>query len=284
MEYSNLQVSRSRPWKKVALVALIIGLGGVALWAFKKNTQNMEPTTLMAMTAPMTPAQMQSFVPTLRAAGIAGTPTALSLRQPVFQPPSASYNLRSDVATRGDIAARAEVSYVPDMDKRNQLNLILLGSATVTVAGLGIPYALFFVPPGLGGGGGGGQVAKDALGNDILADQWIKDHNAPTNDRQLAQGLKGDPTYLVVEDNQLRKYGINAVCTHLGCVVPYNPVDKQFQCPCHGSRYDTTGKVVRGPAPLSLALAHADTVDGKVTLTPWTEQDFRTGLDPWWSR
>jgi len=288
MDYSNLQVTSRSPrlGKSVALVALIIGLGGIALWASGKNTQqaaDMEPTTLMAMTAPMSAAQMQSFVPTLRAAGIAGTPTALSLRQPVFQP-TASYNLRSDIATRGDIAARAEVSYVPDMDKRNQLNLILLGSASVTVAGLGIPYALFFVPPGLGGGGGGGQVAKDALGNDILADTWIQNHATQNNDRQLAQGLKGDPTYLVVEDNQLRKYGINAVCTHLGCVVPYNAVDKQFQCPCHGSRYDTTGKVVRGPAPLSLALAHLDVVDGKATLTPWTEQDFRTGLDPWWSR
>ena len=53
-------------------------------------------------------------------------------------------------------------------------------------------------------------------------------------------------------------------------------------CPCHGSQYDPTGKVVRGPAPLSLALAHCDDVDGKVVLSGWTETDFRTDTPPWW--
>ena len=43
------------------------------------------------------------------------------------------------------------------------------------------------------------------------------------------------------------------------------------------------GKVVRGPAPLSLALAHLD-IDEKdnIVYSPWTETDFRTGLEPWW--
>lgn len=55
------------------------------------------------------------------------------------------------------------------------------------------------------------------------------------------------------------------------------------RCPCHGSQYDKNGKVVRGPAPLSLALAHRDeSPDGKVLLRPWTETDFRTGEAPWW--
>merc|ERR1719160_1108593 len=170
---------------------------------------------------------------------------------------------------------------VPNMEKRNTMNLLLVAAASLPIGSLAIPYALFFVPKSAGGSGGG-TVAKDALGNDIKASEWLKNHRA--GDRTLSQGLKGDPTYIVVKsDGQLVKYGINAVCTHLGCVVPYNSVDKQFQCPCHGSRYDPTGKVVRGPAPLSLALAHADDVDGKVTLTPWKEQDFRTGLNPWWS-
>jgi cytochrome b6-f complex iron-sulfur subunit len=41
-------------------------------------------------------------------------------------------------------------------------------------------------------------------------------------------------------------------------------------------------QVVRGPAPLSLALAKRATVDGTVVLTPWTETDFRDGNPPWW--
>lgn len=45
-------------------------------------------------------------------------------------------------------------------------------------------------------------------------------------------------------------YAISMVCTHLGCVVNHFP--ERFQCPCHGSRYDALGRVIRGPAPRSL--------------------------------
>ncbi|CAO2813296.1 unnamed protein product [Amaranthus hypochondriacus] len=170
---------------------------------------------------------------------------------------------------------------VPDMGKRNLMNLLLLGAISLPTGFMLVPYTYFFVPPG-GGGGSGGTLAKDALGNDILAEEWLKNH-AP-GDRTLTQGLKGDPTYLVVEsDRTLATYGINAVCTHLGCVVPWNAAENKFICPCHGSQYNNQGRVVRGPAPLSLALAHSDVVDGKVVFVPWTETDFRTGDQPWWS-
>merc|ERR1719498_2249865 len=161
------------------------------------------------------------------------------------------------------------------------MNLLLVGATALPVGSLSLPYAFFFVPKTTGGSGGG-MAAKDALGNDIKASDWLKNHRA--GDRTLAQGLKGDPTYIVVNsENQIENYGINAVCTHLGCVVPYNAVDKQFQCPCHGSRYDSAGKVVRGPAPLSLALAKCAVEDNLVTMKTWTETDFRTGLNPWWT-
>lgn len=69
----------------------------------------------------------------------------------------------------------------------------------------------------------------------------------------LLQGLKGDATYLIVkEDKSIEDYGLNAVCTHLGCVVPWNKAENKFICPCHGSQYDKTGT-----SPLSPHLSHA---------------------------
>lgn len=43
------------------------------------------------------------------------------------------------------------------------------------------------------------------------------------------------------------------VCTHLGCVPLANAGDYSgFFCPCHGTHYDTSGRVRRGPAPYNL--------------------------------
>jgi ubiquinol-cytochrome c reductase iron-sulfur subunit len=50
------------------------------------------------------------------------------------------------------------------------------------------------------------------------------------------------------------------ICTHLGCIPLGNkPSDMRgewggYLCPCHGSQYDTSGRVRHGPAPLNLAI------------------------------
>ena len=110
------------------------------------------------------------------------------------------------------------------------------------------------------------------------------DRRNKRGDRSLVQGLKGDPTYLIVnEGGGIGEFGLNAICTHLGCVVPWDSGANKFICPCHGSQYDTNGKVVRGPAPLSLALAHVDIEDDAVLVKQWSETDFRTNENPWWA-
>ena len=53
------------------------------------------------------------------------------------------------------------------------------------------PYIAFFVPPGAGGGAGG-VPAKNALGDDLYAKDYLAEK--PAGDRSLAQGLKGDAT------------------------------------------------------------------------------------------
>lgn len=179
------------------------------------------------------------------------------------------------------MAQYSESMDVPDMGRRQFMNLLTFGTVTGTALGALYPVVKYFIPPSVSGGSGG-VTAKDELGNDVSVTKFLNNRSA--GDRSLVQGLKGDPTYVVVEGEQaIADYGINAVCTHLGCVVPWNTSENKFMCPCHGSQYDNTGKVVRGPAPLSLALVHANVEEDKILLTPWTETDFRTGEEPWWT-
>lgn len=52
------------------------------------------------------------------------------------------------------------------------------------------------------------------------------------------------------------------VCTHLGCVPIANAGDfGGYYCPCHGSHYDASGRIRKGPAPLNLEVPHYEFPD-----------------------
>ena len=38
-------------------------------------------------------------------------------------------------------------------------------------------------------------------------------------------------------DDQGKLHIYSAVCTHMGCTISWNPLEKSFDCPCHGSRF-----------------------------------------------
>ena len=90
---------------------------------------------------------------------------------------------RENVALQARAAAALEPEVmIPDMEKRQLMNLILLGSVAATVGGLGGPFLYYFLP-NMGSGGGGGLVAKDANGDDVTLKSWMADHK--DGDRKL---------------------------------------------------------------------------------------------------
>lgn len=47
---------------------------------------------------------------------------------------------------------------------------------------------------------------------------------------------------------------LNPVCTHAKCIVNFNNVEKSWDCPCHGGRFDLNGKVITGPPRHNLSI------------------------------
>ena len=62
------------------------------------------------------------------------------------------------------------------------------------------------------------------------------------------------------------------VCTHLGCIpLGQKPGELKGEyggwfCPCHGSHYDTSGRIRKGPAPLNLVVPPYDIVDETIKI------------------
>jgi glycine/D-amino acid oxidase-like deaminating enzyme/nitrite reductase/ring-hydroxylating ferredoxin subunit len=56
----------------------------------------------------------------------------------------------------------------------------------------------------------------------------------------------------VFKDKGGEIHKMSAICTHLGCVVTWNSAEKSWDCPCHGSRFDSQGVVFNGPANTNL--------------------------------
>jgi Rieske Fe-S protein len=83
------------------------------------------------------------------------------------------------------------------------------------------------------------------------------------------------PVYVVKDPNgQLAV--LSAVCTHLGCTVPWIADQEKFICPCHKGTFDPTGKVIGGPAPRNMDTLPMKIEDGVIKV----QYEFFRQLSP----
>lgn len=76
---------------------------------------------------------------------------------------------------------------------------------------------------------------------------------------------KGKP-YVVVRQ-AAKIHAVNAICTHLGCIVYWDASIKQLSCPCHTAFFDLNGNVITGPAPSPLPTAEVKITGNQVIIS-----------------
>jgi Rieske Fe-S protein len=88
-------------------------------------------------------------------------------------------------------------------------------------------------------------------GNDSISDmdRLPKDSGMVIESKKMA----------VYKDDKGKAHKYSAICTHMGCIVAWNELEKSFDCPCHGSRFSgQTGNVINGPANAPLGTKDND--------------------------
>lgn len=134
-----------------------------------------------------------------------------------------------------------QIHNVAKTSRRSFLNF-LLGLVLLTGAGGAIKTVFQYLWPTkeiLGGGSAGGTTT-------------IPLNEIPVGGSKTVRHL-GKP-YVVVRQST-GVYAVNAVCTHLGCIVYWDKDKKQLACPCHTAFFALNGAVVLGPPPSPLPIA-----------------------------
>ena len=95
------------------------------------------------------------------------------------------------------------------------------------------------------------SVAKHFVGDRLRRGEGTgPEALAPGEGRLVRAGGRKTAAY---RDEGGRLHLLSPVCTHLGCHVSWNPAERSWDCPCHGSRFSGEGRVIEGPATRDLA-------------------------------
>jgi glycine/D-amino acid oxidase-like deaminating enzyme/nitrite reductase/ring-hydroxylating ferredoxin subunit len=102
-----------------------------------------------------------------------------------------------------------------------------------------------------------GEFAREAANMAAQYVQWLTAGDVGAVDQiprdSGAVMRRGASKIAIYRDATGALHERSAVCPHLGCIVAWNPAEKSWDCPCHGSRFDKFGEGINGPANIGLA-------------------------------
>jgi thiosulfate dehydrogenase [quinone] large subunit len=152
-------------------------------------------------------------------------------------------------------AARAHPGVGEDRTRR-----VLVGGA----AAVGV--LLLLGVAALGRRSSAGRAAPAVVATGSAADLVDTTAVAVGAGKQVKDPSTGDPAW-VLQLSAGQFSALDAVCPHEGCTVNFVSPSIGFACPCHGSRFSSTGKLLAGPATRGLTSIPVTVVDGSVRRT-----------------
>jgi len=139
------------------------------------------------------------------------------------------------------------------IERRRGLVGWLLGSGlAISVSSFIYPIVRFLNPP----------PVTEAAVNEVVAGKL---QELKPNSGKIVRF--GDTPVLLVRTSQTEWRAFSAVCTHLSCIVQYQPERTRIWCACHNGVYNLQGQVVSGPPPKPLRLYDVHVRQDEVVIT-----------------
>jgi cytochrome b6-f complex iron-sulfur subunit len=133
--------------------------------------------------------------------------------------------------------------------RRDVLDQILGAGAVVWVAGTVIPASVYLWPAGSRGPGSEYAEAGSVTDFPVGSERMIQKDGKPV---------------MVIRTKEDEFHALSAVCTHLACIVQWDPDARQIRCPCHAGFFAPDGTVIAGPPPRPLTPLRVVVVNDEV--------------------
>lgn len=113
------------------------------------------------------------------------------------------------------------------------------------------------------GNGGDNNNNNGGGGNGITIDLNSSEYSA----LKTVGGFAYKDDIIIIRSTDSVYLALSKVCTHSSCTVTYNSTTKDIPCPCHGSKFATTGAVINGPAASPLKVYNVKVSGNTLTIS-----------------